>query len=79
MFMMNPWIMTTLIIGVSTASIFLVFYGFQLLQSVLQDRNISTQEELPASTCSCGTGTSKTSRYYHAITCDYRIALEEKR
>lgn len=76
---MNPWIMTTLIIGVSTAAIFLIFYGFQLLQTVLADRKKTTQEELPTTTCSCGAGIGKTTRYYHAITCNYRISLEEKR
>jgi hypothetical protein len=75
---MNPWFMTTLIIGVSTVAIFLVFYGFQLLQTALAGWNSSVQEELPATTCSCGAGIGKTSRYYHAITCTYRIALEEK-
>ena len=75
---MNPWFMTTLIIGVSTVAIFLVFYGFQLLQTILADRKNTLQEDLPATTCSCGAGIGKASRYYHAITCTYRIALEEK-
>ena len=65
---------------ISAGAIVLVFFAARQLIKVYGDNNQSTSIEsqpLP-DLCDCEAGSGKKGRYYHAITCRYRQALEHE-
>jgi len=76
---MNDLLIVFIVIAISVVTCTLIFLAIHLFIKAFQDegKGVTVQGQPLTSLCDCEAGSGKTNRYYHAVTCRYRRALED--